>query len=79
LESIGNQILSNFDSSKHRLDHYFINITPAPGFARFEGLDDGMFGRVKMLGRVPVGGVVTTAHVAANQTNTEMDPPIAGF
>ena len=57
----------------------FIDITPAPRFTGLEGLDDRMFGGVKMFSCVPVGGVVTTAHVAANQTNTEMDPPTADF
>jgi hypothetical protein len=57
----------------------FIDITPAPCFAWLEGLDDGMLGRVKMLGRVPVGRAIAAAYMATNQANTEMDPPAADF
>lgn len=38
-----------------------------------------MLGRVKMLGRVPVGRAIAAAYMAANQANTEMDPPTTGF
>jgi hypothetical protein len=38
-----------------RLDIGFIYITPPPGLARLEGLDDRMAGGMKMSGRVLIG------------------------
>jgi hypothetical protein len=33
----------------------FVNVTPAPVLARFEGLDDRVAGCVKMFSGVPIG------------------------
>ena len=38
-----------------------------------------MLGGVKMLGRVSVGRAIAAADMAANQANTEMDPPATDF
>ena len=38
-----------------RSDLRFVNVTPAPVLARFEGLDDRVAGCVKMFSGVPIG------------------------
>jgi hypothetical protein len=53
-----------------------VYVTPAPVFTAFEGLDDRVFGRVKVLGRVLVLGLVAAADMTAGQAHAEMDPRI---
>jgi len=38
------------------IEHQFIDVAPAPGFARLEGAHDGVFGGMKVLGGVLVFG-----------------------
>ena len=39
---------------RFRSDFRFVNVTPAPVLARFEGLDDRVAGCVKMFSGVPI-------------------------
>jgi hypothetical protein len=56
-----------------------INVTPAPIFARLEGLDDGVMRRMKMFGGVLVFGAIAAADVATGEAEAEMDPGVAGL
>jgi hypothetical protein len=56
-----------------------VDITPAPIFARLDGTDDGMAGRVIVLGGVPVLGGIAASDMAAKQAKPEMDPGVAGL
>jgi hypothetical protein len=60
-------------------DQDFIDIAPAPILARLDRLHDRMLGPMKMFRRMLVLGGVTAAHMAANETHSEMDPGIAYF
>ena len=56
-----------------------VYITPAPIFARLDGTNDGMAGRVIVLRRVPVFGGIATSDMATNEAQPEMDPGVAGL
>ena len=59
------------------LDNVLIDVTPAPIFAAFQRLDDGVLGLVIVLGRVLVLGLVTAADVPAGETYAQVHPGIA--
>jgi hypothetical protein len=59
---------SNFD---------LIHITPSPILAGFDGLDDGVLGRAKVLRGVPVLGRVATAYVAAGEAHPQVHPGVS--
>jgi hypothetical protein len=44
--------------------HEFVDVTPHPVFAWFEGADDGMFGGVEVLGGVLIFRGIATPNVA---------------
>jgi hypothetical protein len=54
--------------------HHFIDIAPAPFFARLEGFDDRVFGRMKMFGGVFVWRRVAATDVAAGHANPQVQP-----
>jgi hypothetical protein len=64
---------------RRRFEHEPVSITPTPVFPRFEALDDGVLGSLKMLGRVLVRRGVTATHVATGQTESQMHPAAAGL
>jgi hypothetical protein len=55
----------------------FVGVTPAPVLTRLKGLNDGMMRRTKMPSGVLVLGGVAASHVAAAQTEPEMNPRVA--
>jgi hypothetical protein len=59
------------------IQQYLIYVTPAPIFAGFKGLNDGVQGRVKMFGGVLILGIVAAADVPAGEAQSEMDPVVA--
>ena len=59
--------------------HQLIHIAPEPVFSRFDGLHDGMFAPVKMFCGVFILRGITTTNVAADQTQSEMNPGVAFF
>jgi hypothetical protein len=63
--------------SRKRLDHEFVDVTPAPVFAGFEGTHDGMLCLSEVLGGVTILGGIAAADVAANLANAKMNPRIA--
>jgi len=65
---LSNAKISNF---------YFIDVTPSPILARFDGLNDGMLRGVKMLRGVLILGRVAAAYVAAGETHPQMDPSVS--
>ena len=54
-----------------------VDVAVSPVFSRLEGAHDGVFGRMKMFGRVLILGGVAAADVAALQTEAQMDPIVA--
>jgi hypothetical protein len=57
--------------------HDVIDITPDPSLAGFNGTNQGMFCRVKMLGGMLVLGRIAASHVPAVHTEPQMDPLVA--
>ena len=55
----------------------FVGITPAPGFAWFDGSHYWMSGGVKVLCRVPVLRGIATPHMAARQAKPQVHPAVA--
>src|SRR5579863_9044532 len=66
--SSNNSTISNF---------YFIDVTPSPILAGFDGLNDGMLRGVKMFRGVLVLGRVAAAHVAAGETHAQVHPGVS--
>jgi len=62
-----------------KLEHDLVDVTPAPVFPWLEGLDNGVIGRVKMLGSVLIFRIVTAADMPAFQTEAQVDPGITRF
>jgi hypothetical protein len=60
-----------------KLEDDFIYVTPQPILSRLDGLNDGMPGRMKMLGGVLIGRLVAAAHMATNAADAQMNPPTA--
>ncbi len=50
-----------------RLEHDLIDVAPAPVFARLEGLDDRVIGRMEVFGRVLVLRGVATANMPTDE------------
>jgi hypothetical protein len=63
--------------SRKWLDHYIVDVTPAPIFARFERSHDGVFCFFEVLGGVLVFGGIAAADVAADLAEAKMNPRIA--
>jgi hypothetical protein len=61
------------------IEFEFVDEAPAPGFAGFEGLHDGVLGGMKMFGGVLVFGGIAAADVAALEAQAEVDPGVSHF
>jgi hypothetical protein len=48
----------------------FVHVTPAPAFRRIVALDDRVMGGVKVLGSVPIRGLVAATDMAASPANS---------
>ncbi len=62
-----------------KLEEELVDVTPAPVFPWLEGLNNGMIGRVEMLGGVLVLGIVAAADMTTDETDTQMHPGIPDF
>src|ERR1700722_12563463 len=62
-----------------KIEHRFVDVTPAPSLRRIVALDDRVLGGVIMLGRVTVRRLVATAHMAAGAADPQMHPDVAGL
>jgi hypothetical protein len=51
-----------------------VGVAPAPVFARFEGLDDGVFGLVEVFGGVAIRRAIATTDMSAREAQTQVDP-----
>jgi hypothetical protein len=67
------------DQLQLRFELYLIHKAPHPVFAGFDGLHDGMFGRVEMFRCVLVLGRIATPNVAALAAKPQVHPIIAHF
>src|SRR4029450_12430048 len=56
------------------LEVHLVDVAPPPVLAPLQGLDDGVLGRLEVLGGVLVGARVTAADVATRQAQAEMNP-----
>jgi hypothetical protein len=56
------------------VEHDLIDITPSPSFRRVESLDDGMSGRMEVLGCMASRRIVTASDMPACAANPEMNP-----
>lgn len=61
------------------LNQYLIRVAPAPLFARFKGLNNGMAGFVKMLDSVGTRRRFAAPYVATNQAKAQVNPVSARF
>jgi hypothetical protein len=59
-----------------KLEYYLVDVTPTPVFTRLEGLDNGVVGRVKMLGGVLILRIVTATDMPAFETEAQVYPRI---
>ena len=57
----------------------FVDVTPAPGLARFYGLHDGVLRVVKVLRSVLVLGRIAAPDVAAFHAKAQVNPRVAHF
>ena len=65
--------------SDRKIEHYFIDVTPAPPFRRIIGLDDPVPGRVKMFCSVPVWRLIAATDMATDAADPQMQPWAAPF
>lgn len=65
--------------STRKIEHYFVDVTPAPPFWRIVGLDDRVPGRVKMFCRVPVWRLIAATDMATGAANPQMQPRVTQF
>ena len=66
-------------SSRKRLDHDLVDVTPSPVFARLKRTHDGMLGLSEVFRGVFVLRGVAAADVAAGRAEAQMNPRIAHF
>jgi len=62
-----------------KIEHHFIDVTPAPTFRRIVGLDDRVHGRVKMFCCVPVWRLIAATDMATGAADPQMQPGVTGF
>jgi hypothetical protein len=65
------------NSSRERLNHDLVDVTPSPVFARLKGSHNGVLGLSEVLRGVPILGGVAAADVATNLAKAQMNPQIA--
>jgi hypothetical protein len=58
-------------------EEQFVHVAPAPFFARLQGFDYRVPGRVKVFGRVLVLGRIAAADVAARFAQSQVHPTVA--
>ena len=57
-----------------KVEEHLVDVAPAPAFGRVIAFDDRMPGRVEVLRRVTVGGIVAAADMAAGAAEPQMHP-----
>jgi hypothetical protein len=54
----------------------FVHVAPDPNLPRLKGLHQWVLGSIEVLGRVLVRARIATAHVSADETFPEVNPPV---
>src|ERR1700686_2881430 len=62
-----------------KIEHHFIDVTPAPPFRRIIGLDDRVPGRVKMFCCVPIWRLIAATDMATGAADPQMQPGVTRF
>src|SRR6201996_185651 len=62
-----------------KIEHHFIDVTPAPSFRRIIGLDDRVPGCGKMFCCVPIWRLIAATDMAAGATDPQMQPGVTRF
>jgi hypothetical protein len=65
--------------SARKIEHYFVDVTPAPPFRRIKGFDDRVFCRVKMFCSVSIWRLIATTDMATAAADPQMQPGVAQF
>lgn len=65
--------------SVRKIEHYLVDVTPAPPIRGIEGFDDRVFGRVKMFCSVSIWRLIATTDMAATATDPQVQPGVAPF
>jgi hypothetical protein len=65
--------------SARKIEHYFVDVTPAPPFRRIKGFDDRVFCRVKMFCSVPIWRLIAATDMATAAADPQMQPGVAQF
>jgi hypothetical protein len=75
--SLAQRSLTIFSAWIIQLNECVIDIAPTPIFAPLKRLNDGMFGDLKMLGRMFVLRRIAAAHMSTRLAEAQMYPAIA--
>jgi hypothetical protein len=62
-----------------KIEHDFVDVTPAPPFRRIIGFDDRVPGCVKMFCRVPIWRLVAATNMTTAAADAQMQPCVAQF
>jgi hypothetical protein len=65
--------------SVSKIEEELVDVTPPPVLTRLEGLNDGMIGRVEMLGGMLILRIVAAADMSTDETDTQMHPGVPHF
>lgn len=65
--------------SARKIEHYFVDIAPAPPFRWIKGFDDRVFCRVKMFCSVSIWRLIATTDMATAAADPQMQPGVAQF
>jgi hypothetical protein len=65
--------------SARKIEHHFLDVTPAPPFRRIIGLDYRVAGRVKMFCCVPVRRLIAATDMATGAADPQVQPGVAQF
>jgi hypothetical protein len=67
----------SLDIGSSQLQRELVDIAPTPILSRLDGCDDRMLSGPKVLGRVPVLGLIAASDVSARPTQAKMHPGVA--
>src|SRR5580700_4434314 len=57
-----------------KIEHDFVDVTPAPAFRRIVAFDDGMARRMEVFGGVAVRRIIATPDMSAGSAEPQMHP-----
>jgi len=62
-----------------KIEHHFVNVTPAPSFRRIIGFDDGVPCCAKMFCSMSIWRLIAATNMAAGTADTQVQPGVAQF